>query len=83
MEIMKEAKKEGYTKVYVDGGSTIQSFLKNECVGELILTRVPLILGNGIPLFASTNNQPLAHIKTMTYSNGLVQSTYRVPPTIV
>ena len=83
MEIMKEAKKEGYTKVYVDGGSTIQSFLKNECVGELILTRVPLILGNGIPLFSSTNKQPLVHIKTTTYTNGLVQSHYRVPPMIV
>lgn len=78
-DILKLAEDEGYAHVYIDGGTTIQEFLQHGCVGELILTRIPLLLGSGIPLFSSDRNKlPLEHLVTRTYSNGLVQSHYRV-----
>ena len=78
--ILQSAKEEGYNHVYIDGGMVIQQFLQSGCVDELILTRVPLLLGSGIPLFSSNANSmvPLEHLKTTSYSNGLVQSQYCV-----
>ncbi len=67
----------GFTLIYVDGGRTIQRFLNDDCIDEMVISRVPLILGSGIPLFSSLDN-PLsfAHVHTDVYSNGLVQSRY-------
>lgn len=78
-EILKMAEKEGCSHAYVDGGATIQEFLRRDCIQELILTRVPLLLGSGVPLFSpGANEMPLEHVKTTPYSNGLVQSHYRI-----
>ena len=41
----------GFENLYVDGGRVIQSFLKEDLVDEMIITRVPILLGDGIPLF--------------------------------
>src|SRR5215471_11548925 len=41
----------GHSCIYVDGGKVIQSFLRDDCIDEMIITRVPLLLGGGIPLF--------------------------------
>lgn len=78
-DILKLAEEEGYCHAYIDGGTVIQEFLRQGCVYELILTRVPLLLGSGITLFSpNTNRLPLDHLKTTSYSNGLVQSHYIV-----
>eukprot|EP00571_Detonula_confervacea_P001098 CAMPEP_0172314508 /NCGR_PEP_ID=MMETSP1058-20130122/22722_1 /TAXON_ID=83371 /ORGANISM="Detonula confervacea, Strain CCMP 353" /LENGTH=186 /DNA_ID=CAMNT_0013028395 /DNA_START=139 /DNA_END=699 /DNA_ORIENTATION=- len=78
-DIMKLAGDEGYQHAYIDGGTTIHEFLQHGYIQELILTRVPLLLGSGVPLFSSnTNKLPLEHLVTRSYSNGLVQSHYRV-----
>ncbi len=31
----------------IDGGKTIQSFFKENLIDEIIITRIPVILGNG------------------------------------
>ena len=69
-----------YKNVYIDGGKTIQSFLKEKLIRRMILTRVPILLGNGIPLFVESNGSrlDLKHISTKTFSNGMVQTTYDV-----
>jgi dihydrofolate reductase len=50
--------KKGYKRVYIDGGTTIRQFLAADLIDEMILTRVPILLGQGIPLFGddSTND---------------------------
>jgi len=68
----------GYSNVYVDGGQVIQSFLREDCIDEMIITKVPILIGTGIPLFGHLDNDiQFMHLRTDTYSNGLVKSHYR------
>jgi dihydrofolate reductase len=67
----------GFSNIYVDGGKVIQSFLKEDLIDELIITRVPELIGTGIPLFGYLDNDlRFEHIKTTIYSDGLVKSQY-------
>ena len=76
--LLKRLEAEGVRRVYVDGGKTIQRFLAAGLIDDLILTRIPILLGDGIPLFAGVNDIPLTHIRTTAYDFGFVQSTYTV-----
>ena len=51
LNIISELKRRGYTSLYVDGGKTIQGFLRNNLIDEMIITRTSTLLGTGIPLF--------------------------------
>jgi len=69
----------GFEHVYVDGGITIQRFLEAGLIHRITITRVPVIIGAGVPLFGTTHRDILLeHIATRTYSSGLVQSEYAV-----
>jgi len=68
---------EGFSNIYVDGGKVIQSFLKEDCIDELIITMVPVLIGNGIPLFGDLDSKvEFNHVHTTVSSNGLVKSHY-------
>jgi dihydrofolate reductase len=68
----------GYKNLYVDGGKTIQGYLESELVDEMILSKIPIILGSGIPLFRSLENeQKFEHVKTEVYNNGIIKSHYK------
>lgn len=69
----------GIGHVYVDGGITIQRFLQAGLIQRLIITRVPVLLGSGIPLFGPLGRDiRLEHVGTRQYASGLVQSEYVV-----
>ena len=69
----------GIQHIYVDGGITIQRFLQAGLIQRLILTRVPVLIGTGIPLFGPLQGDiMLKHIQTRQYQSGLVQSEYAV-----
>jgi dihydrofolate reductase len=77
--IVDQLRERGHRRVYVDGGSTIQSFLAAGLVDELTITRIPVLLGSGRPLFApATSDLVLQHVSTRVYPFGFVQSTYAV-----
>ena len=68
----------GFSSVYVDGGNVIQGFLKEDLIDDLIISKVPVLIGNGIPLFGSLSaDLKFKHIRTETQSNGLVRSYYK------
>lgn len=77
-EIVSELAKRGFHHLYIDGGKTIQSFLKCDLIDELIITRIPVILGYGTPLFAKQEIElEFKHEQTEIYENGLIKSTYK------
>ncbi len=68
----------GFSSIYVDGGKVIQSFLKEDLIDDLIISKVPVLIGNGIPLFDFLSaDLQFKHIKTEVQSNGLVRSYYK------
>ena len=70
---------QGVQHIYVDGGVTIQRFLRAGLVNALTVTRVPILIGEGIPLFGSLPHDVLLrHVATRTYSGGLVQTEYEI-----
>ena len=69
----------GMKHLYIDGGQTIQAFLEAGLVNELIITRIPVLLGQGIPLFSQIGRElELRHVGTHESDNGFVQSRYQV-----
>ena len=78
-EIVSQLDARGIRHVYVDGGITIQRFLQAGLIQRLIVTRVPVLIGAGIPLFGPLQrNIVLGHVGTRQYAGGLVQSEYVV-----
>jgi dihydrofolate reductase len=58
---------------------TIQGFLEAGLIQRLTITRIPVLLGSGIPLFGFLSRDiRLEHIATRSYPSGLVQSEYVV-----
>lgn len=67
----------GFTHPYVDGGVTIQRFMAERLITRLIVTRVPVLIGDGIPLFgALPRDVGWTHRRTVSFPDGLVQSEY-------
>jgi len=52
-EIVMQLKEKGFDNLYIDGGVTIQNFLKQDLIDEMIITTIPIVLGGGIPLFGT------------------------------
>lgn len=78
-EILSQLESRDIQHVYVDGGITIQGFLRAGLIQRLIITRVPVLIGDGIPLFGTVPHDiRLHHIATRHYPSGLVQSEYQV-----
>jgi dihydrofolate reductase len=76
-EIVSQLAARGIRHVYVDGGITIQRFLQDGLIQRLIITRVPVLIGTGIPLFGPVPRDiVLRHVGTRQYASGLVQSEY-------
>ncbi len=76
-EVMKYLANQGCKRVYVDGGQVIQSFIKEDLIEDMIITKVPVLIGQGRPLFGKLKKDiPLKHLKTISYPSGLVQSHY-------
>jgi dihydrofolate reductase len=72
--------REGWRRAYVDGGAVIRSCLDEGLIEEVILTRAPVLIGEGLPLFgATTRDLRLVHEATEAFPSGLVQSRYRLP----
>lgn len=78
-EAMAMLQSEGARRAYVDGGRIIQSFLQLDMISDMVITRVPILLGTGRPLFGGGQRDvALAHKGTRSFPSGLVQSSYEV-----
>ncbi|MGC4096400.1 MAG: dihydrofolate reductase family protein [Nitrospira sp.] len=78
-QIVSRLESEGNSHLYIDGGITIQRFLDAKMIDEITITRIPILLGGGIPLFSSFGSeQPLRLIEAVASDNGFVQERYAV-----
>jgi dihydrofolate reductase len=76
-DIVSQLAARGIRHIYVDGGITIQRFLQAGLIQRLVITRVPVLIGTGIPLFGELPHDiALKHVATRQYASGLVQSEY-------
>ncbi len=78
-EIASRLAASGAQHAYIDGGITVQQFLRAGLIQRLVITRVPVLVGEGIPLFgALPHDVKLRHVSTQTYASGLVKSEYAI-----
>jgi dihydrofolate reductase len=76
-EIVARLAQRGMQHLYIDGGVTIQGFLRAGLIQRLTITRIPVLLGSGIPLFGPVAHDiRLQHVATRSYPSGMVQSEY-------
>ncbi|WP_439887247.1 dihydrofolate reductase family protein [Pseudomonas sp. MBLB4123] len=77
-ELVERLAERGAKHLYIDGGQTIQGFLRAGLIQQLIITRVPILIGAGVALFGPLEQDiRWRHLGTRTFANGLVQSRYR------
>jgi dihydrofolate reductase len=78
-EIRRQLAARGHEHLYIDGGITVQQFLRAGLIECITVTRVPVLIGEGIPLFGSLpRDVRLQHLGTRQYPTGLVTSAYQI-----
>jgi dihydrofolate reductase len=79
LELVHELERRGSRHIYLDGGVTIQKFLREELVDEMTITTIPILIGMGLPLFGSLEKDiKLELLVSRSFRNGLVQNKYKV-----
>lgn len=70
---------EGLTHAYIDGGTTITSFINLKLINEMTITQAPILLGDGKPLFGNIfKHIKLENAEAIAYPNDFVQFKYQV-----
>jgi dihydrofolate reductase len=78
-DIVARLAERGMQHLYVDGGITVQRFLSAGLIQHFTLTRIPVLLGRGIPLFGPiASDIRFEHIATQSYAGGMVTSQYLI-----
>ncbi len=78
-EIIDQLSEMGYQHLYIDGGLTIQGFIRDGLIQVIIFTQIPILIGQGIPLFGPIiEDIQLEHVESKAFKNGFVQNIYRI-----
>lgn len=76
-QVVADLNKQGYHDLYIDGGITIQNFLKQELIDQLTITTIPVLLGGGVKLFGDLESmQNYKLVESTVYLDTIVQSHY-------
>ncbi|MCQ6268627.1 dihydrofolate reductase family protein [Fictibacillus sp. WQ 8-8] len=78
-ELIQTLKKEEGRNIFIDGGAgAIKELKEQNLIDEYVISIIPVLLGNGIRLFAETENESrLQFVESKTFNTGLVQLHYR------
>lgn len=77
-KIIKQINKKGHYQLYIDGGTTVQNFLKEDLIDEICITTIPIMLGGGTPLFKDLPKElDFEFVKSELYLDQVLQNTYR------
>ena len=78
IDVLEEVNRSGYYRLYIDGGATIQSFLKEDLIDEMVITIIPIMLGGGTPLFSELPRVlEFECTRSEIYLNKIVQNHFR------
>ena len=78
-DLINELEQKGLEHAYIDGGSTITAFLNLQLINEMTITQVPVLLGEGVPLFGKIDSViNLENAEASAYPNGYIQIKYDV-----
>lgn len=78
-EIVSALLQRGFEHIYLDGGVTVQHFLRAAMVDRFILTIIPVLIGKGKPLFGTLpDDVNLKLVDHQSWPSGLLQVTYDV-----
>ena len=76
-QIIEELNNQGMNNLYIDGGITIQNFMKEDLIDELIISTIPVVLSGGSPLFGDLVSPVDFTLKDVTtYLDEIVQTHY-------
>ena len=76
-EILEQIHENGFYNLYIDGGLTIQGFLKEDLIDEMTITIIPTLLGGGIPLFSELPSRlNFECVESKIYLNKVVQNKF-------
>lgn len=79
-DVTADCMQRGWTAVYVDGGQILGAFIEQGLLDEITVTRLPVLIGTGRPLFGPLRGDVrLEPVASTVFSNGFVQTTYRFP----
>ncbi|WP_281545254.1 dihydrofolate reductase family protein [Grimontia sp. SpTr1] len=77
-EILKSLNEQGFKNLYIDGGKTIQSFLSEDLIDELVITQIPVLLGGGSRLFGDLKHrQQFELVKSEVLIDAMVKSHFK------
>ena len=77
-EVVAEIHEKGYHRLYIDGGKSVQNFLKADLIDEMIITRIPKLLGGGTPLFGELSRTlDFQCIGSKIYLDAIVQNVFK------
>lgn len=77
-EILEKIYQTAHYKLYIDGGRTVQDFLRADLIDELRITTIPVLLGGGFPLFGELPKaMEWELIESKVFLNQLVQDSYK------
>lgn len=78
-QVLHQVHNQGFHNLYVDGGTTISNFLKEDLIDEMIISTIPVLLGGGAQLFSDLPKQiNFKLVATKTYLNEIVQRHYKI-----
>lgn len=77
-EIIKSSHSKGYNNFYIDGGKTIQNFLSEDLIDEMVISTIPILLGGGKSLFGElSESKKFEVVDTKIVSNLFTQTHYK------
>jgi len=78
-QLVKQLKAKEGKNIYCDGGAeVINELLSNDLIDELIISIIPILVGNGVKLFKDGRpEQELELVNSKAFDTGLVQLYYK------
>jgi len=78
-EVMRWLQEQGWSRAYIDGAKVVQSFIREGLIEDIVLTTIPILIGEGLSLFGGVDADVDLELSSVrSFESGLVQRRYRL-----